>query len=185
MIEIIFNSILPVEKNSINNSLVIGGNILEINGLLELFDSEIDLIEPNNPMIEYILENVKSTKINTFPLKFEDFTTDKTYELCLCLLVLHFINEPTQFIEKIYQTLEKDGILILSQFSNFHLDWWEKFSLNKGADVTQVNNTANGQNIYIKSITNDQTTNIFRNVGFKRVEKICQIINIDMWLLQK
>ena len=105
MLEIIFNSILKIETDisQIKNILSIGGQSFEVKNLSKIYNnSKITIIEPSEIMLNIIKNECKNLKnLEYIYDKFENYKDNKNFQLCLCLLVLQFIEEPQKFLEKI------------------------------------------------------------------------------------
>ena len=106
MLEIIFNSILKIETDisQIKNILSIGGQSFEVKNLSKIYNnSKITIIEPSEIMLNIVKNECKNLKnLEYIYDKFENYKDNKNFQLCLCLLVLQFIEEPQRFLEKIY-----------------------------------------------------------------------------------
>lgn len=104
MLEIIFNSILKIETNisQIKNILSIGGQSLEVKNLSKIYNnSKITIIEPSEIMLNIVKNECKNLKnLEYIYDKFENYKDNKNFQLCLCLLVLQFIEEPQSFLKK-------------------------------------------------------------------------------------
>ena len=122
MLEIIFNSILKIETNisQIKNILSIGGQSFEVKNLSKIYNnSKITIIEPSEIMLNIVKNECKNLKnLEYIYDKFENYKDNKNFQLCLCLLVLQFIEEPQSFLKKIYNSLDSEGLHIISIFSN-------------------------------------------------------------------
>ena len=131
MLEIIFNSILKIETDisQIKNILSIGGQSFEVKNLSKIYNnSKITIIEPSEIMLNIVKNECKNLKnLEYIYDKFENYKDNKNFQLCLCLLVLQFIEEPQSFLEKIYNSLDSNGLLIISIFSNKQLTYWKEF----------------------------------------------------------
>ena len=112
MIEILFNSVLKVEDKilEIKDILSIGGQSLEIKNLSDIYkDSKITVVEPREIMINIVKNECNNLKnLEYICDKFENYTNNKNFQLCLCLLVLQFVDNPKKFLEKIYNNEIKE-----------------------------------------------------------------------------
>lgn len=104
MLEIIFNSILKIETDisQIKNILSIGGQSFEVKNLSKIYNnSKITIIEPSEIMLNIVKNECKNLKnLECIYDKFENYKDNKNFQLCLCLLVLQFIEEPQSFLKK-------------------------------------------------------------------------------------
>ena len=181
MIEILFNSVLKVENKilEIKDILAIGGQSLEIKNLSDIYkDSKITVVEPSEIMINIVKNECNNLKnLEYICNKFENYTNNKNFQLCLCLLVLHFVDNPKKFLEKIYKSLDKDGIFIISIFSNRQLNYWKEFALSRGARKEQVEKTFGSQS-EVMNVLSAET-------GFSKIEKVCEVLSVSMWAVRK
>ena len=189
MLEIIFNAVLKVETRilTVKNVLSIGGQSFEIQNLSKVYkDSKITTIEPSETMMSIIKNECKNLKnLEYICDKFENYKDDKTFQLCLCLLVLQFVEKPRSFLEKIYNSLDKNSLFIISIFSNKQLAYWKEFALSRGAKKEQVEKTFNNQSEVMNVLSSDYTETLLKEIGFLKVEKICEILSVDMWIAEK
>ena len=117
--------------------------------------------------------------------KFENYKNNKNFQLCLCLLVLQFVENPKSFLEKIYKSLDKNGVFIISVFSNKQLNYWKEFALARGARKEQVKKTFCNQSEVMNVLPADYVENLLKEIGFSKIEKICEVISVSMWVLKK
>ena len=189
MIEILFNSVLKVETKilKIKNILSIGGQNLEIKNLSDIYkDSKITVVEPSEIMINIVKNECNNLKnLEYICDKFENYTNNKNFQLCLCLLVLQFVDNPKKFLEKIYNSLDKDGIFIISIFSNRQLNYWKEFALARGARKEQVEKTFRNQSGVMNVLSADYVENLLKETGFFKIEKVCEVLSVSMWVVRK
>ena len=189
MIEILFNSVLKVETKilKIKDILSIGGQSLEIKNLSDIYkDSKITVVEPSEIMINIVKNECNNLKnLEYICDKFENYTNNKNFQLCLCLLVLQFVDNPKKFLEKIYNSLDKDGIFIISIFSNRQLNYWKEFALARGARKEQVEKTFRNQSGVMNVLSADYVENLLKETGFFKIEKVCEVLSVSMWIVRK
>lgn len=189
MIEILFNSVLKVEDKilEIKDILSIGGQSLEIKNLSDIYkDSKITVVEPSEIMINIVKNECNNLKnLEYICDKFENYTNNKNFQLCLCLLVLQFVDNPKKFLEKIYKSLDKDGIFIISIFSNRQLNYWKEFALSRGARKEQVEKTFDSQSEVMNVLSADYVEKLLKETGFSKIEKVCEVLSVSMWVLKK
>lgn len=189
MIEILFNSVLKVEDKilEIKDILSIGGQSLEIKNLSDIYkDSKITVVEPSETMINIVKNECNNLKnLEYICDKFENYTNNKNFQLCLCLLVLQFVDNPKKFLEKIYKSLDKDGIFIISIFSNRQLNYWKEFVLARGARKEQVEKTFGSQSEVMNVLSADYVEKLLKETGFSKIEKVCEVLSVSMWVLKK
>ena len=142
MLEIIFNSILKVKTDisQIKNILAIGGQSFEAKNLSKIYNnSKITIVEPSEIMLNIVKNECKDLKnLEYICDKFENYKNNKNFQLCLCLLVLQFVENPRSFLEKIYNSLDKNSLFIISIFSNKQLAYWKEFALSRGAKKNKL-----------------------------------------------
>ena len=189
MIEILFNSVLKVEDKilEIKDILSIGGQSLEIKNLSDIYkDSKITVVEPSETMINIVKNECNNLKnLEYICDKFENYTNNKNFQLCLCLLVLQFVENPKSFLEKIYKSLDKNGVFIISVFSNKQLNYWKEFALARGARKEQVKKTFRNQSEVMNVLPADYVENLLKEIGFSKIEKVCEILSVSMWAVRK
>ena len=189
MLEIIFNAVLKVETRilTVKNVLSIGGQSFEIQNLSKIYkDSKITIIEPSETMMSIIKNECKNLKnLEYICDKFENYKNNKNFQLCLCLLVLQFVKNPKSFLKKIYNNLDENGILIISIFSNKQLNYWKEFALARGARKEQVEKMFYNQSEVMNILSVDYVENLLKEIGFSKIEKICEVISVSMWILKK
>ena len=189
MLEIIFNAVLKVETRilTVKNILSIGGQSFEIQNLSKVYkDSKITTIEPSETMMSIIKNECKNLKnLEYIYDKFENYKDNKNFQLCLCLLVLQFIEEPQRFLEKIYNSLDSNGLLIISIFSNKQLTYWKEFALSRGAKKEQVEKTFNNQSEVMNILSPEYVEGLLKESGFSKIERICEVLSTDMWVVRK
>lgn len=191
MIEIIFNSLLKIKFQDlkIKNVLSIAGQSNEIKTLLKNYSCEkIFLVEPSEVMINNVkkdCEDIKNAKIKYICEKYENYNSSTEYELCICLLVLQFVKEPKRFLEKIYNELEVGGKLILSIFSKEQLEYWKEFALARAANEEQVIKTFFKQSEIMNELSNISVEKVLEEIGFRKIEKVSQVLSTTMWIMEK
>ena len=189
MLEIIFNSILKIETNisQIKNILSIGGQSFEVKNLSKIYNnSKITIIEPSEIMLNIVKNECKNLKnLEYIYDKFENYKDNKNFQLCLCLLVLQFIEEPQRFLEKIYNSLDSNGLLIISIFSNKQLTYWKEFALSRGPKKEQVKKTFNNQSEVMNILSPEYVQGLLKESGFYKIERICEVLSTDMWVVRK
>lgn len=189
MFEIIFNAVLKVETRilTVKNVLSIGGQSFEVRNLSKIFgNSEVTVIEPSEIMINIVKNECNNLKnLEYICDKFENYKNNKNFQLCLCLLVLQFVENPKSFLEKIYKNLDENGVLVISIFSNKQLNYWKEFALARGARKEQVEKMFYNQSEVMNILSVDYVENLFKGIGFSKIEKICEMLSVSMWVLKK
>lgn len=108
-------------KNWIHNGMKIldvgcgtGKKILRINN--EYQDCELYGIDMSEKMIEIAKENIFQSQniINFIKVDFIKFNVEKKYNVIIFNYVLHHMDNPTQAIEKAFQLLEPNGLIIIT-----------------------------------------------------------------------
>ena len=189
MFEIIFNAVLKVETRilTVKNVLSIGGQSFEVRNLSKIFgNSEVTVIEPSEIMINIVKNECNNLKnLEYICEKFENYKNNKNFQLCLCLLVLQFVKNPKSFLEKIYKNLDENGVLVISIFSNKQLNYWKEFALARGARKEQVEKMFYNQSEVMNILSVDYVENLLKEIGFSKIEKICEVLSVSMWVLKK
>ena len=192
MLEIIFNAVLKVETRilTVKNVLSIGGQSFEIQNLSKVYkDSKITTIEPSETMMSIIKNECKNLKnLEYICDKFENYKNNKNnknFQLCLCLLVLQFVDNPKKFLEKVYKSLDKNGVFIISIFSNRQLNYWKEFALARGARKEQIKKTFRNQSEVMNVLPADYIENLLKEIGFSKIKKVCEVISVSMWTMRK
>lgn len=88
-------------------------------------------------------------------------------------------------MEKIYKSLDKDGIFIISIFSNRQLDYWKEFALTRGARKEQVEKTFGSQSEVMNVLSTDYVEKLLKETGFSKIEKVCEVLSVSMWAVRK
>lgn len=190
MFDLIFHGVLPVEAKEAHSILSVGGGLIEVMKSYDAYkDANFTLVDPSRNMIEKIQNELAEYGINDYAeficSSFETYEGKKCFDLCFSLLVIHFVKDKEQFLRKIYDSLELDGVCILSAFSDYHLDWWETYAIHNGANMEQVGNTRKNPQSTMACTNAEEIEQIVRNVGFSSMEKIAQMLPVDVWLLRK
>ncbi|CAL7876284.1 methyltransferase domain-containing protein [Fusobacterium necrophorum] len=192
MLEIIFNAILKQEfpNSNINTILSIAGQSEEIKFLQSRYSfSSLSLVEASEKMLELVKEscqNVRNFKhIHYYCQTFEEYENTTQYDLCICLLVLQFVEDPAFFLKKVYHSLLPHGTFLLSIFSNVQLEYWKEFALSRGANPEQVEKTFSQQETVMKVLSPTMIENLLQEIGFTNITKVCQILSTTLWLIKK
>ena len=89
------------------------------------------------------------------------------------------------FLEKIYNSPDKNSLFIISIFSNKQLAYWKEFALSRGTKKEQVEKTFNNQSEVMNVLSPDYAEALLKEIGFLKIEKICEILSVDMWIAEK
>ena len=190
MFDLIFHGVLPVEAKEVHSILSIGGGLVEVMKSYDAYkDASFTLVDPSENMIGKIQEELEEYNISEYVefkcSSFETYENERCFDLCLSLLVIHFVSDKEQFLRNIYNSLEADGFCVLSAFSDYHLDWWETYAIHNGANAEQVGNTRKNPQSTMACTSADEIEMIANNTGFHSIEKIAQILSVDVWILRK
>lgn len=191
MLDIVFNSILPLKGKDLNvkNIYAIGSQSYEVKNLISLYDkSNIIVVEPSEIMLSIVSEDINSSNLENIELvnaKFEELNIKDKFQLCLCLLVIQFTENPYEFLKTIYGNLDDDGILVLSVFTCEFLDYWYEFALNLGANPDEIEMTYRYQSKKMRVLEVDEVEEMLRDIGFSNVERVCQIMSTALWYIKK
>ena len=105
-----------------------GGNVLimgasehgyEIDKLIDKFE-KIDVIEGSSKIVKNL--KLKYKNINAKDILFEEFNSDKKYDLILMMHILEHVEDPDYILKKYSKFLEKNGkiIIIVPNANSFH-----------------------------------------------------------------
>lgn len=188
MRDIVFNSVLPVEKKtlSVKNMLAVGGQIDEVLGLTNAFpNAALTVVDPSETMLSATKTACKN-RINVRYVcdSFENVKTEEPYQLCVCLLVLQFVTDINVFLKKLSAETGKGGIALISIFSCEHLRYWKEYALSKGADPQQVEKTFRNQAEVMHPLSFAQTEQAVIHAGFS-VTELSRILSTGLWLCRK
>lgn len=174
---------------NVKNIFAIGSQSYEVLNLNSLFDkSKIVVIEPSELMLSMVSKDINSSDLDNIELinaKFEELNIKDKAQLCLCLLVLQFTDNPYEFLKTIYDNLDHDGILVLSVFTCEYLDYWHEFALKSGANSDEIEATHRSQSKKMRVLKVDQVVEMLRDIGFNSLERVCQIIPTVLWCIKK
>ncbi|MCB5955174.1 class I SAM-dependent methyltransferase [Enterococcus sp. CWB-B31] len=188
MFDLIFKGVLPVEaQKKIDNILLVGGGEIESGMLLKQYPTaSYTFVDPSKEMLERVKRSLpKNERLIYKNQAFEEYQTEQCFQLVLSLLVIHFIEDKEAFLYKLYRLLDHKGICIVSAFSNQHLEWWKEYAIKNGANKEEVMRTFLNQEEVMQSVTPRKIEEFASSAGFVKVEKIAQILSIDLWLLKK
>lgn len=107
------------------------------------------------------------------------------YQICSCLLVLQFVENPSLFLRKIYDSLSEGGLLILSFFSNQQLGYWKTLASELGANQQQIQRTYENQTSLMNSFSPQEVANLLEEAGFTNIEQVCQVLSTFVWIIRK
>ena len=89
------------------------------------------------------------------------------------------------FLEKIYNSSDKNSLFIISIFSNKQLAYWKEFALSRGAKKEQVEKTFNNQSEVMNILSPEYVEGLLKESGFSKIERICEVLSTDMWVVRK
>ena len=107
------------------------------------------------------------------------------YQICSCLLALQFVENPSFFLRKIYDSLSEGGLLILSFFSNQQLGYWKTLASELGANQQQVQRTYENQAGLMNSLSPQEVAGLLEEAGFTNIEQVCQVLSTFVWIIRK
>lgn len=92
---------------NVKNIYAIGSQSYEVKNLVSLYDrSKIVVVEPSEIMLSMVSKDINSLNLDNIELinaKFEELNINVKFQLCLCLLVLQFTDNPYNFFENYLQ----------------------------------------------------------------------------------
>ena len=188
MLDIVFNSVLSAEKKTltVKNMLAVGSQPDEVLGLTNAFpNAALTVVDPSETMLTATKTACKNrVNVRYLCAPFENVKTEEPYQLCLCLLVLQFVNDINIFLKKLSAEMTTEGIALISIFSCEHLRYWKEYALSKGANPQQVEKTFSNQAEVMHPLSFAQTEQAIRNAGFS-ITKLSQILSTGLWLCKK
>ncbi len=188
MLGIIFDIVLPANYHQQPEKvLAIASQADELAGLDKHFKGlEVTLVEPSSSMMEQVQKQEHFQTIRYIQDTFEAAPiSPSTYQLSLCLLVLHFAKNPKHFLRKIYDSLQDGGLLVLSLFSKEQLEYWRYFALTNGVPKEQVDVVCQQPSKWMTLLSAEQVENLLKEIGFSSIERICQMLPTVVWLIRK
>ena len=119
MLDVIFRGVLLrlAPSLKVDKMLALASQTDELNGLASLFPKAgLTVVEPSEAMLQELKRQVYLPQAEYLNSRFEEAILPSAYQICSCLLVLQFVENPSFFLRKIYESLSEDGLLILSFF---------------------------------------------------------------------
>ena len=188
MLDLIFQAILPslLPELSVIDVLGLASQADKLKNLADLFpQASLTVVEPSLSMLNLVREEASLPQTLYLNSSFEEAELRKSYQICSCLLVLQFVENPRFFLQKIYDSLDEGGVLILSLFSNQYLDYWHPMAVHLGANPQQVQATAANQSKLMKSLSAQEVEGWLAEIGFAKTERVCQILSSFVWIARK
>jgi len=180
MLDVIFRGVLLrlAPSLKVDKVLALASQTDELNGLASLFpEAGLTVVEPSEAMLQELKRQVNS--------RFEEAVLPSTYQICSCLLVLQFVENPSFFLRKIYNSLSEGGLLILSFFSNQQLGYWKTLTSELGANQQQVQRTYENQASLMNTLSPQEVANLLEEAGFTNIEQVCQVLSTFVWIIRK
>jgi len=111
--EKISQAIMKVVKDKKESLLDIGAGDGSISRLLETRFEEIVAVEPSNQLFRVLADNCDLSKYVLFNMPFEEFATDKKFDVVVASHSFQYISNPNIEIKKIRDLLKDNGIFLL------------------------------------------------------------------------
>ncbi len=91
---------------------------------------EVIAIDPSENMLEIVNQKCKDNSIQNISTKQGDMLSipllDESVDRVFCNMVLHHIENPLLAIKEAYRVLKKRGILIITDLSKHHVQWFKE-----------------------------------------------------------
>ena len=188
MLDVIFRGVLLrlAPSLKVDKVLALASQTDELNGLASLFpEAGLTVVEPSEAMLQELKRQVHLPQAEYLNSRFEEAVLPSTYQICSCLLVLQFVENPSFFLRKIYDSLSEGGLLILSFFSNQQLGYWKTLASELGANQQQVQRTYENQAGLMNSLSPQEVANLLEEAGFTNIEQVCQVLSTFVWIIRK
>ena len=181
MLDVIFRGVLLRLAPSLKVD-----KVLALNGLASLFPKAgLTVVEPSEAMLQELKRQAHLPQAEYLNSRFEEAVLPSAYQICSCLLVLQFVENPSLFLRKIYDSLSEDGLLILSFFSNQQLGYWKTLASELGANQQQVQRTYENQAGLMNSLSPQEVADMLEEAGFTNIEQVCQVLSTFVWIIRK
>ena len=188
MLDVIFRGVLLrlAPSLKVDKVLALASQTDELNGLASLFpEAGLTVVEPSEAMLQELKRQVHLPQAEYLNSRFEEAVLPSTYQICSCLLVLQFVENPSFFLRKIYNSLSEGGLLILSFFSNQQLGYWKTLASELGANQQQVQRTYENQAGLMNSLSPQEVADMLEEAGFTNIEQVCQVLSTFVWIITK
>ncbi|EGF13333.1 methyltransferase domain-containing protein [Streptococcus sanguinis] len=188
MLDVIFRGVLLrlAPSLKVDKVLALASQTDELNGLASLFpEAGLTVVEPSEAMLQELKRQVHLPQAEYLNSRFEEAVLPSTYQICSCLLVLQFVENPSFFLRKIYNSLSEGGLLILSFFSNQQLGYWKTLTSELGANQQQVQRTYENQASLMNTLSPQEVANLLEEAGFTNIEQVCQVLSTFVWIIRK
>ena len=188
MLDVIFRGVLLrlAPSLKVDKVLALASQTDELNGLASLFpEAGLTVVEPSEAMLQELKRQVYLPQAEYLNSRFEEAILPSDYQICSCLLVLQFVENPSFFLRKIYDSLSDGGLLILSFFSNQQLGYWKTLASELGANQQQIQRTYKNQASLMNSLSPQEVANLLEEAGFTNIEQVCQVLSTFVWIIRK
>ena len=188
MLDVIFRGVLLrlAPSLKVDKVLALASQTDELNGLASLFPKAgLTVVEPSEAMLQELKRQVHLPQAEYLNCRFEEAVLPSAYQICSCLLVLQFVENPSFFLRKIYESLSEDGLLILSFFSNQQLGYWKTLASELGANQQQIQRTYENQASLMNTLSPQEVANLLEEAGFTNIEQVCQVLSAFVWIIRK
>ena len=188
MLDVIFRGVLLrlAPSLKVDKVLALASQTDELNALASLFPKAgVTVVEPSEAMLQELKRQVHLPQAEYLNCRFEEAVLPSAYQIFSCLLVLQFVENPSFFLRKIYESLSEDGLLILSFFSNQQLGYWKTLASELGANQQQVQRTYENQAGLMNSLSPQEVADMLENAGFTNIEQVCQVLSTFVWIIRK
>lgn len=187
MQEITFNSLIVEDTKNIdvNNILAIGSQVEEIQNIVRLFPkAKVLVVEPSEVMIEAnkaACNGEVYKNVEYICDKFENVKLDQKFDLCICMLVFHFVEDINSFLTNMKASLASNASVILSAFTNEQMIYWKNFATARGSDLEDIKKTYYSQEDIMNVYSSEDVERLLKAHGFKHINKCLQVLSMVLY----
>lgn len=98
------------EKSFFTRGLEIGAGTGQATDLFIKVINDLDIVEVGDKQVDYLMEKYKSENVNTYKAYFEDFKSNKKYDLIFSATAFHCVDATVGY-PKVWDMLNDSGVL--------------------------------------------------------------------------
>ena len=98
------------EKSFFTRGLEIGAGTGQATDLFIKVINDLDIVEVGDKQVDYLMEKYKSENVNTYKAYFEDFKSNKKYDLIFSAIAFHWVDATVGY-PKVWDMLNDSGVL--------------------------------------------------------------------------
>ena len=125
-------------------------------------------VEASNAMLQHCNANIAS-------LIHSDQFPDKIFDAVLCNWTLHFIKDKISYLTNIYNNLNTDGFLVLSEKTSLDpvaIDFYHRWKLSQGVTLADLQSKQNAVKDIMFINSPDWYMDTLKSIGFKNIQII-------------